>query len=219
MPPRSSPSRSGPGDPPPATTSAELTQQLADLTAVVRSFVVASAARAAPAEETKDPAASGASEPTRAADPTVQVLTALTNKLTEAKTELNGQVVHDFDFVYTEPSKYTFQLPAEPRFNVEHAALVKNEYRLYKALSTKRVDPRKGARSYYDKWFWDKVSSPFKNAVRYPTYEDYVRGTDLHYKGMQVFFSSSSRSRKSRLHGLCEMLTTPWTASPARPST
>ena len=161
MPPRSSPSRSGPGDPPPATTSAELTQQLADLTAAVQSVVVASSARAAPAEETKlkDPAAAGASEPTRAADPTVQVLTALTNKLTEAKTELNGQVVHDFDFNYTEPSKYTFQLPAEPRFNVEHSNLVKNESRLYKALITKRIDPRKGARSYYDKWFWDKVSA------------------------------------------------------------
>ena len=122
MPPRSSPTRSGPGDPPPATTPAELTQQLAALTAAVQSFVVASSARAAPAEETKDPAAADASEPTRAADPTVQVLTALTNKLTEAKTELNGQVVHDFDFSYTEESKYTFQLMQVPAMPEVHAA-------------------------------------------------------------------------------------------------
>ena len=91
------------------TTPAELTQQLAALTAAVQSFVNASAARAAPAEEAKQGSSdSGALAAKPAADPTVQVLNALTNKLTEAKTEHNGQMVHDFDFIYTEPSKYTF---------------------------------------------------------------------------------------------------------------
>ena len=107
-----------------------------------------------------------------------------------APKEHHGQTVRPATFDPVHPGDEQFALPAEPRYPPDHATIVKNESQLFKHLDRNRVDPRKASRSHWDKTFQAKVNSPFKNAVfDYPSYEDYIRNTDMVYAGMCVFYS------------------------------
>ena len=119
----------------------------------------------------------------------------IADKLSAEPKQYNGQLVRDFDFDYMDPGDpmmggAVFDLPAEPYHPPKHDAIIKNESRVHKKIEFTRVDPRKGSRSHFDDWFFSQVGSPFKDAVRKcPSYEDYVRGTDMFYTGMLVWYS------------------------------
>ena len=105
--------------------------------------------------------------------------------------EVHGQTIRPFDFVYTDPSPGAhYALPSEPHHGVDQATIIKNESHLFKTIQRRRIDSREASPSYWVKEFENFISTPHKQAViMYSSYEDYVRGTNMFYYGMQVWFS------------------------------
>ena len=115
--------------------------------------------------------------------------TELATVLDRSEKDHNGQQLRDFDFSIFEPGNQTYALPSEPRYTPEYSTLIKNEETLFKSIRTRRADPRKASRSYHDDHFFDIVASPHKLSVKSPSYEDLIRGTTMHYIGLQVFWA------------------------------
>ena len=161
----------------------ELRASLAELTGLVADLVRATGTATAAAEAPAPP------PPGQAPPSDIQSL-ALAITGASAPKEHHGQTVRPANFDSVNPGVERFSLPAEPRYPPDHATISKNESQLFKHIDRNRVDPRKASRSHWDKTFQAKVNSPFKNAVfDYPSYEDYIRNTDMVYAGMCVFYS------------------------------
>ena len=105
--------------------------------------------------------------------------------------EVHGQAIRPFDFIYTDPPLGEhFSLPSEPYHMPDQAAIIKNEVHLFKTTQRRRIDPREASPSYWKKEFESLISTPHKQAVlMFGSYDDYVRGTNMYYAGMQVWFS------------------------------
>ena len=160
----------------------ELREMLGNLTTLVTNFVSSVEA------DRKRAADAAAPIPTTPVTPDVTALTAALTQ-SNAHKDYNGQTIRRADFDIMNPGEESFSLPAEPRNAIDHAMIVKNESTVYKHIDRNRVDPRKAARSHWDKTFVSKINSPFKTVVfEYPSYEDYVRNTDMFYTAMCVFY-------------------------------
>ena len=136
----------------------ELREMLGNLTTLVTNFVSSVEA------DRKRAADAAAPIPTTPGTPDVTALTAALTQ-SNAHKEHNGQTIRRADFDLMNPGEESFSLPAEPRNAIDHAMIVKNESTVYKHIDRNRVDPRKAARSHWDKTFVSKINSPFKTVV------------------------------------------------------
>ena len=164
---------------------AELRELLGVLTERVTSLATSVGTIAARADA---PAPASAAGTGMTRDPQTALLEALVLKLATKDREYDGQVVQPFDTDITQPG-IEWTLPAEPKYKTEHSQLMKNEGNLFKFVRSRRVDPRKGSRTYYDNLFYSNGTSSFKHTLYFPTYDDYIRGTRSHHTGMLIVYA------------------------------
>ena len=140
------------------------------------------------AQARADAAGAGAAPPQPGRNPLVEAIEKLAHPTPK---EVYGQTIRPFDFDHTaDPPGVFFSLPSEPYHPPNQATIIKNESHLFKTIQRNRVDPREASPSYYLKVFSDHVGTPHKQAVlMHSSYEDYIRGTNMYYAGMQVWFS------------------------------
>lgn len=173
------------------------------VTNTVNEFVTESNRRAARAEADATTAraeAAAAGAAPAATGARSELVKALQEVAHPTPKEVHGQTIRPFDFVYTDPSPGAqYALPSEPHHGVDQATIIKNESHLFKAIQRRRIDPREASPSYWVKEFENFISTPHKQAViMYSSYEDYVRGTNMFYYGMQVWFSRQARPASVR---------------------
>ena len=173
---------------------AALQLAVTQVTNTVNEFVTESNRRAARAEADATTAraeAAAAGAAPAATGARSELVKALQEVAHPTLKEVHGQTIRPFDFVYTDPSPGAFYaMPSEPHHGVDQATIIKNESHLFKTIQRRRIDPREASPSYWVKEFENLISTPHKQAViMYSSYEDYVRGTNMFYYGMQVWFS------------------------------